>query len=117
MLNDVMGSNVGNMGEAPNASVEAFYIMFQSAQQPLHKGCTTHSELFAAMRLLSIKSTHNMSQRCFNNVAHMMQETTPTPNRLPMSFANVKRRVKELGLNVIEIDCCWDGCMIYYKDD
>ena len=35
MLNDVMGSNVGNMGEAPNASVESFYNMFQSAQQPL----------------------------------------------------------------------------------
>jgi len=117
MLNDVIGSNVVNMGEAPNASAEAFYNMLQSAQQPLYEGCTSHSELSAAMRLLSIKSTHNMSQRCFNDIVHMMHETTPTPNRLPTSFADVKQRVKELGLDAIEIDCCRNGCMIYYKDD
>ena len=58
-----------------------------------------------------------MSQRCFNDIVHMMHETTPTPNRLPTSFADVKRRVKELGLAAIEIDCCRNGCMIYYKDD
>ena len=53
-----------------NVKVEAFHNMLELAQQALYEACTTHSELFAAMRLLSIKYEHNMSNQCFNDVVH-----------------------------------------------
>jgi len=69
------------------------------------------------MRLLSIKSEHDMSHRCFDDVLRLMQETTPTLNCIPKNFNAVKRRVKELGLDYQTIDCCPNGCMIYYNAD
>ena len=100
-----------------NVQAETFYKMLESSQQPLFEGCSTHSELSAAMRLLSIKSEHNMSNRCFNDVVHLMQETTPMPNRIPSDFNAVKKKVKELGLDYKSIHCCRNGCMLYWKED
>ena len=97
--------------------VEAFYNMLESAQQPLYDGCTTHSELSATMRLLSIKSEHNISNQCFNDDVHLMQETTPAPNQISSNFNAVKKKVKELGLDYKSIHCCYNGCMIYDKKD
>jgi len=72
MLNDAFryAENSPIMGR--NVLVEVFYNMLQSAQQALYEGCTTHSELSAAMRLLSIKFEHNISNRYFNDVVHVM---------------------------------------------
>jgi len=69
------------------------------------------------MRLLSIKPKYDMPNRCFNDVLHLMQETTPTPNRIPQGFIAAKKKVKELGLDYKAIHCCLNGCMIYYKKD
>ena len=90
--------------------------MLESAQQPLYEGCTTYSDLSAAMRLLSIKFEHNTSNQCFNDV-HLMQETTPTPNRIQSGFKAAKKKVKELGLDYKSIHYCRNGCMIYWKED
>uniref|UniRef100_A0A7C9DL29 Transposase-associated domain-containing protein n=1 Tax=Opuntia streptacantha TaxID=393608 RepID=A0A7C9DL29_OPUST len=117
MVNDVFGWDNDTPVSGRNVQAENFYNMLESAQQPLFEGCSTHSELSAAMRLLSIKSEHNISNRCFNDVVHLMQETTPTPNRIPSNFNAVKKKVKELGLDYKSIHCCPNGCMIYWKED
>ena len=92
-----------------------FYKLLEATQQPLYEDCNNHSELSAAMRLLSIKSEHNMSNHCFDDVLHLMQ--TPTPNRIPNNFNTFKKKVKELGLDYKSIHCYRNGCMSYYKQD
>jgi len=61
VLNDVFRFEEQTMVDDPNVNVEAFCNMLQLAQQPLYKGCSTHNELSAMMRLLSIKLEHKMS--------------------------------------------------------
>jgi len=70
MLNDAFRYEENNPVIGCNVHTEAFYNMLQSTQQPLYEGCTTHGELSTAIRLLSIKSEHNMSNQCFNDVVH-----------------------------------------------
>ncbi|XP_038711782.1 uncharacterized protein LOC120005976 [Tripterygium wilfordii] len=91
--------------------------MLYAAQSPLWDGCESHSELPAAVRLLSIKADYNMSQGCFDDVVHLMKETMPTDNRMPVTFYQAKKSVSKLGLGYQRIYCCPDDCMIYYKDD
>jgi len=117
MLTDVFRWDNDTLVSGCNVEAETFYNMLESAQQPLYEGCSTHSELSTAMRLLSVKSEHNMSNCCFNDVVHLMQETTPTPNRIPLDFNAVKKKVKELRLDYKSIHCCQNGCMIYWKED
>ena len=56
MVDDAIIANQNVREEGSSTCRESFYNMVQAAQQPLYDGCSTHSELSAAVRLLSIKS-------------------------------------------------------------
>jgi len=62
MIGDAMLANENVMVQEGSSSQEPFYNMVQATQQPLYDGCSTHSELSAVVRLLSIKSDYNMPQ-------------------------------------------------------
>ena len=103
--------------EPPNKESEKFYEMLHAAQQPLWPGCTNHSELSVAVRMMSIKSDNNISQHCFNQFMGLMKEISPPGNLIPSDFYKTKKLVSKLGLSAKKIDCCFNGCMLYYKDD
>jgi len=96
---------------------EPFYNMVQGAQQPLYDSCSIHSELSAAVRLLSIKSDYNMPQNCFNKIVQLMKEMCPPNNRVPNNYGQMKKVVKDLDNDVVQIDCCQKGCMLFFKKD
>ena len=54
------------MDEQPNASAQHFYDLLQAAQRPLWEGCTTHTELSVALKMLSIKTEYNIPRACFD---------------------------------------------------
>ena len=58
-----------------------------------------------------------MSNWCFNDILHIMQETTLTPNWIPVFLSAIKWKVKQLGLDYICIHCFRNWCMIYYMND
>jgi len=93
------------------------YEMLTSTQQPLWLGCKNTSKLFVVVKMLSKKFTHNMSQACVNDVMIFFKESNQIENVIPSSFKKAKKLVVGLGLSSIKIDCCIDGCMLYYKDD
>ena len=66
---------------------------------------------------MSIKSDNNMSQYYFNQFAALIKEISPPSNLIPPDFYKTKKLVSKLGLSVKKIDCCFNGCMLYYKDD
>lgn len=41
----------------------------------------------------------------------------PNENRVPTKFYHKKTNVKNLGLGHMKIDCCVNGCILFYKDD
>ena len=108
---------IQNEEELPNMEAAKFYEMLNSAQQPLWPGCKNTSELSAAITMLNIKSKHNMSQACFNDVMKFMKESNHPDNVVPYNFRETKKIVAGLGLSRIKIDCCMNGCMLYYKED
>ena len=69
------------------------------------------------MRLLSVKSDYNIPQNCFNEVIQLMKEMCPPNNSMPNNYRQTKKVVKDLSNNVVLIDCCWKGCMLFYEED
>ena len=117
MVDDIMGVHQENEYEPPNPSAQRFYDKLNAAQRPLWPGCNNHTELSLALRMMSIKSDYNMSQSCFDEVAQLMKEACPPTNFVPSNFSEAKKLVKKLGLSVMKIDSCRNGCMLYFKDD
>ena len=91
--------------------------MVQAAPQHLYDGSCTHSEVSVAVRLLSIKFDYNMSQNCFNEMVQLMKEMCPPNNRMPNNYSLTKKVVKALDNDVIHIDGCRKGCMLFFKED
>ena len=106
-----------NLEEPPNPEAQKFYKMLQAADTPLWDGCTSQSQLSVTARLLNIKSEHNMSIQCFDELLSLFKESMPSGSKLADGFYNMKKLVLGLGLPVQKIDVCINGCMLYWKDD
>ena len=120
MIFDVAGQEFGTYSESskelPNPDDQRFYSLLEAVNKPLWEGCV-HSQLSLAVRMLSNKSEANQSQSSFDQWASLMSEISPQPKTIPKDFYQAKRLVSKLGLHEVKIDCCLNGCMLYYKDD
>ncbi|KAL1321193.1 hypothetical protein AAHE18_14G110700 [Arachis hypogaea] len=67
--------------------------------------------------MLSIKSEGNQSQGSFDQWATLFREMQTTPNKIPTNYYEAKKIFFQLGFKEVKIDCCVNGCMIYYKED
>ena len=105
------------MEENPNPEAQKFFDMLATTQAPLWEGCKHHSKLLASLACLSLKFDYNMSEGCFNRMVQLMGDTMPKNNTMVSNFYQVKRLVQKLGLSCLKIDCCPNGCMLYYKEN
>ncbi|KAG5585376.1 hypothetical protein H5410_045810 [Solanum commersonii] len=78
-----------NVEESPNMGASRFFKMLNSAQNPLWHRCE-YSEL---------------------------SETSSPDNKIPLDYYRAKKLVSGLGLTSQKINCCVNGCMLYYKAD
>lgn len=117
MVLDAAGPNFcQNIEEPPNVEAASFFDMLDAADKPLWEKCGKHSQLSAVSRLLTIKSDHNMSVACFDELVKVMKEMLPPDANLPGSFYKCKKVVEALGMPVQKIDVCKNDCMLYYKE-
>lgn len=105
-----------NVEESPNMGASRFFKMLNSAQNPLWHRCE-YSELSVVVRMRSIKSENNMPHSCFNAMTQLLKETSSPDNKIPLDYYRAKKLVSGLGLTSQKINCCVNGCMLYYKAD
>ncbi|CAL5192329.1 unnamed protein product [Lathyrus oleraceus] len=123
MVGDAFGVNVTydepqdfDQEELPNEEAQKFYQLLQEMNTPLFEG-SSDSKLSMCVRLLAAKSNWNVPDQCLEFFAKMMLDATPTKDNLPTSFYDAKRLVSKLGLEVRKIDCCTNGCMLFYDNE
>ncbi|XP_060178178.1 uncharacterized protein LOC132608121 [Lycium barbarum] len=106
----------GHVEESPNDEAKRFYAKLNQASQPLKDG-SPHSQLSVADRLLSIKADNNVSEGAMDPFIDFMHELVDSTLEIPDNYYKAKTLVSKLGLSSVRIDCCENGCMLYYKDD
>jgi hypothetical protein len=102
--------------ELPNNDAKQFYDKLISANKPIYEGAT-QSILSISVQLLAIRSNWHVPQKGIDFVAHMLKTVCPIQKCLPENCYQATQLVSKLGLKVEKIDCCKNGCMLYYKDD
>ncbi|KAK1362155.1 hypothetical protein POM88_046629 [Heracleum sosnowskyi] len=102
--------------EMPNAEAQKLYDMLRSSEKKLYDGCEV-SQLSAVAQMLSLKSDHHWSEACYDQTSQFFKDALPQDNTFIDSFYNTKKHMKGLGLPSIQIDCCVNGCMIYWSTD
>ena len=52
--------------------------------------------------------------RMYDDKCTSMREALPQPNSMTSSFYDTKKQIARIGLPLERIDCCINGCMIYW---
>ena len=100
----------------PNREAGKFYEQLHAASHPLFDGCS-HSRLSVIVRLLSIKSDWNIAEGGMDSMIDLIKELVDPGLEVPNFFYKAKTLVSKLGLSSVRIDCCENGCMLYFKED
>ncbi|XP_024634536.1 uncharacterized protein [Medicago truncatula] len=121
MVGDALGVNLSyNEGIEeeiiPNEKALKFYSMMKKVNEPLFEG-SSQSKLSMCVRLLAGKSNWNVPEECAEYYTKMMRDSTPVPENLPLSYYEAKQLVMKLGLEEKKIDCCVNGCMLFYDNE
>ena len=64
--------------------------------------------------MTNLRTEHNCSERLYDDMCTLMREALPQPNSMTSSFYDTKKQIAGLGLPSERIDCCVNGCMIYW---
>jgi hypothetical protein len=105
--------------ELPNAEAQRFFKLLKETNEPLLiEGCTD-SKLTVCIRLLGLKSNYLVAELAMDQIQKLVLDTTPISVRgdMPQSYYEAKQLVSKLGLGVKRIDCCINGCMLFYNNE
>jgi hypothetical protein len=64
------------MEEESEPMAQAFYLMLSASEQPLHEK-TRVTQLNAVTRLMNVKSQHNLSISCFDDILKVVCDILP----------------------------------------
>ncbi|XP_039118852.1 uncharacterized protein LOC120254942 [Dioscorea cayenensis subsp. rotundata] len=107
--------------DASNYYHENPYVLHDEAgpsiQEPREDAKPYVDELSLVAKMLSMKFEYNQSVNHFNENARVFKNSLARENTLPDDFYGYKRLLRDLGLPVVKIDACRDGCMLFWKSD
>ncbi|XP_057443879.1 uncharacterized protein LOC130736038 [Lotus japonicus] len=119
MLHDMDRGNVfdypesSNMNEEPNKEAKSLYGLLKDAEQKLYPGCQKFSKLSFIMRLFQMKCVYGWSNNSFDSLIKLLVEALPEGNVLPNSMYEVRKIIKDLGLDYVKIDACVNDCILF----
>ena len=95
---------------------ERWRHVFEAADRPLFEGCRTHTLLSFIGSLLYAKSEWNLPEAAFNYFNELFMDIMPEVNNCPTNYYHHRKTINDLGLPVIKIDACPNGCMLFWKE-
>ncbi|XP_047155998.1 uncharacterized protein LOC124827058 [Vigna umbellata] len=102
--------------ESPNEITQRFYNLLADANKPVFDG-SSESKLSVCIKLMACKSNWNVPNQAMDFISKLILELTPVNNSLPKNYYEAKQCVSKLGLEAKKIDCCLNGCMLFYDND
>ncbi len=106
----------GDQVERPNEEAQRFYDLLQETNKPLFEG-SLDSKLTVCIRLIGMKCRQVPEDTMDLITKLMLDVTLDHPKDLPKDYYEAKQLVAKLGLGVKRIDCCVNGCMLYYNNE
>ena len=80
--------------------------LLEEARKELWPGCSEASKLGFIDRLYQIKWMHNLSNKAMEDVLALFRSMLPEGHCAPNTFDEIKKLVRDLGLDYEKIDAC-----------
>ncbi|XP_056688671.1 uncharacterized protein [Spinacia oleracea] len=86
------------------------------AKKPLYNGCSKFSRLSGVLKLLNIKASNGVTNKCFFQFMEAFHEILPDGNLLPSRTYDAKKMLTSIGLGYERIHACPNDCILYRKE-
>ncbi|XP_026384531.1 uncharacterized protein LOC113280095 [Papaver somniferum] len=93
-----------------------FAELLSEAKEELYPGCTDFSSLTFLIKLMHIKVLNHMSNKCFEMLLQLLKLAFPKTNRIPKSYYDAKKMLRDLGLGYESIHACKNDCALFWKE-
>ncbi|WVZ85017.1 hypothetical protein U9M48_031981 [Paspalum notatum var. saurae] len=100
----------------PPPEVQEFYRLLETGDEKLHDH-TEKTVLDTVSRLMAIKSKHNISNSCFNDITELVSEVIPSDHKLPKNLYFAKKMMADLGMKYEKIGVCPNNSMLFWRED
>lgn len=84
--------------------------------EELYPGCTKFTRLSFILKLYHIKCLCGISDKGISMVVELIKEAFPVA-KLPDTFRDMKKVIRNLGLSYQSIDVCPNHCMLYWEEN
>ncbi|XP_026458607.1 uncharacterized protein LOC113359141 [Papaver somniferum] len=90
----------------------------EKAREPLYPSCPNgNSVMYAAIMMNNIKTQCGISDNSVTTILELMKELLPEGNNMPCKYPDIKKIIKELGMDYMTYDACVNDCTLYWKDN
>lgn len=66
--------------------------------------------------MMNIKTQYGISDNGVTAILKLMKELLPEGNTLPCKYPDIKKIIKEMGMDYVTYDACVNDCILYLKD-
>ncbi|XP_062080309.1 uncharacterized protein LOC133785063 [Humulus lupulus] len=91
--------------------------LFAEAEKELYFGCTTFSVLTFIVNLMHIKVMCGWSNKSFDLLLDLLSKAFPKDNKIPRSYYDAKKMLRDLGLGYETIHVCEYDCALFWKEN
>ncbi|XP_026415827.1 uncharacterized protein LOC113311195 [Papaver somniferum] len=90
----------------------------EKAREPLYPSCPNgKSVMYAAIMMNNINTQYRISDNGVTATLELMKELLPEGNNMPCKYPDIKKIIKELGMDYVTYDACVNDCILYWKDN
>ncbi|XP_060962041.1 uncharacterized protein LOC133032191 [Cannabis sativa] len=108
-----------NLGDSngDNNARNSLPNLFAEAEKELYPGCTVFSSLTFIVNLMHIKVMCDWSNKSFDLLLDLLWKAFPKDNKIPRSYYEAKKMLRDLGLRYETIHVCKDNCALFWKEN
>ena len=90
--------------------------MFPETKEDLYPGCLKFTSFNLLVKLMHIKVLNRWSNKSFDMLLELLNEAFPNGVKLPVSYYEAKKRLRDLGMGYESIHVCKFDCALFWKD-
>jgi len=107
----------GSGTEEPNEPAKQFFELMEEAKTALYPGCKEATKISFIVRLYQIKCMCGISNKGIEQLLNLFCRVLPDNHCLPTTFEQVRKVVRDLGLQYQKIHACVNDCVLFRGEE
>jgi len=112
-MSDYLEDMVHDVGEENFGRAHLYDSLKFDSEEELYLGCTNFTQLFAILKLFSLKASNGWTDKSFTKLLKLLKKMLQEKNMLPIHNYEAKKIICLMGLEYQKIHACSNDCVLY----